>query len=178
MPETDAGRDRSLTIGALAAAAGVGVETVRYYQRRGLLAEPSRARGSVRRYGAAEVARIGFIRRAQELGFTLEEIATLLQLQDGTDRRTIRRIAAARLAQIRVRIADLTRIERALAHVLHDCEAHPGAPRCKAPCTTAASSLLRSRSTTISATSPTRPAPIPVPSGGSISRTKWRSTIS
>ncbi|HVJ59076.1 MAG TPA: MerR family transcriptional regulator [Burkholderiaceae bacterium] len=130
MPETETGRDRSLTIGALAAAAGVGVETVRYYQRRGLVAEPPRARGSVRRYGAAEVARIGFIRRAQELGFTLEEIATLLQLQDGTDRRTIRRIAAARLAQIRVRIADLTRIERALADVLHDCEAHPGAPRC------------------------------------------------
>ena len=86
---------RTLTIGALAAAANVGVETVRYYQRRGLLAEPPRAYGSVRRYGAAEVARIGFIRRAQELGFTLEEIGTLLQLQDGTDRRSIRRIATS-----------------------------------------------------------------------------------
>ena len=130
MPAATAGTDRQMTIGALAAAAGVGVETVRYYQRRGLLAQPARQYGSVRRYGREEVARIGFIRRAQELGFTLEEIGTLLQLEDGTDRRSIRRIAAARLAQIRARIADLSRMEHALAHVLHDCEAHPGAPRC------------------------------------------------
>ena len=130
MPAATAGTDRQMTIGALAAAAGVGVETVRYYQRRGLLAQPARKYGSVRRYGREEVARIGFIRRAQELGFTLEEIGTLLQLEDGTDRRSIRRIAAARLGQIRARIADLSRMEHALAHVLHDCEAHPGAPRC------------------------------------------------
>jgi MerR family mercuric resistance operon transcriptional regulator len=122
--------ERRMTIGALAAAANVGVETVRYYQRRGLVAEPPRGLRGVRRYGAADVARIGFIRRAQELGFTLEEIGTLLQLQDGTDRRSIRRIAAARLAQIRVRMADLGRMERALSHVLHECEAHPGAPQC------------------------------------------------
>jgi len=130
MPATNAGTDRQMTIGALAAAAGVGVETVRYYQRRGLIEEPARQYGSVRRYGPVEVARIGFIRRAQELGFTLEEIGTLLALEDGTDRRSIRRIAAARLAQIRARIANLSRMEHALAHVLHDCEAHPGAPRC------------------------------------------------
>lgn len=121
---------RNLTIGALATAAGVGVETVRYYQRRGLLPEPARPLGSVRRYGAEEVARIGFIRRAQDLGFTLEEIGSLLQLQDGTDRRSIRRIAGARLAQIRARLADLQRMEAALAHVLADCEHLPGAPEC------------------------------------------------
>jgi MerR family mercuric resistance operon transcriptional regulator len=122
--------DRSMTIGALATAASVGVETVRYYQRRGLVAEPPRGLAGVRRYGAADVARIGFIRRAQELGFSLEEIGTLLQLEDGADRRSIRRIAAARLAQIRMRMADLGRMERALAHVLHECEAQPGAPHC------------------------------------------------
>ena len=130
MTAEGSGADRQMTIGALAAAAGVGVETVRYYQRRGLLQQPTRQYGSVRRYGREEVARIGFIRRAQELGFTLEEIGTLLQLEDGTDRRSIRRIAAARLAQIRTRLTDRSRMERALAHVLHDCEAHPGAPRC------------------------------------------------
>ena len=89
-----------------------------------------RGLSGVRRYGASDVARIAFIRRAQELGFSLEEIGTLLQLQDGADRRAIRRIAAARLAQIRVRMADLGRMERALAHVLHECEAQPGAPHC------------------------------------------------
>lgn len=120
----------SLTIGALAQAAGVGVETVRYYQRRGLLPVPQRRAGSVRRYGVATAARIGFIKRAQELGFSLDEIAELLRLQDGTDRRSIRRIAQARLAQIRGRLTDLHRMERALAHLIHACEHDPRAPRC------------------------------------------------
>ncbi len=119
-----------MTIGALAQSAGVGVETVRYYQRRGLLPEPARKYGSIRRYGAADAARLRFIRRAQELGFTLEEIGELLKLQDGTDRRAIRRIAGARLAQVESRVADLQRIRRALEHVIEDCEHAPGAPRC------------------------------------------------
>jgi Hg(II)-responsive transcriptional regulator len=118
-----------LTIGALAQAAGVGVETVRYYQRRGLLAVPGRSAG-VRRYGRAEAQRIGFIKRAQALGFTLEEVRGLLALQDGTDRRSIRRIAAERLAQIRAHLRDLRKMERALAAVLADCEHHPQAPCC------------------------------------------------
>lgn len=120
----------SMTIGMLAQSAGVGVETVRYYQRRGLLAEPERRYGSIRRYGAADAARLRFIRRAQELGFTLDEIGELLKLQDGTDRRAIRRIARARLDQVESRIADLTRMRKALQHVIHDCEHAPGAPRC------------------------------------------------
>jgi len=118
------------TIGELAQAAGVGVETIRYYERRGLVPRPGRAAGAYRRYGGDHVGRIRFIKRAQALGFSLEEIATLLELEDGTDRRSIRRIAATRLEETRRRIADLKRIEHALAHLLHECEAHARAPRC------------------------------------------------
>jgi MerR family mercuric resistance operon transcriptional regulator len=124
-----ASRD-SMTIGALAQSADVGVETIRYYQRRGLLPQPARQYGSIRRYGLADAARLRFIRRAQELGFTLEEIGELLKLQDGADRRAIRRIARARLAQVESRVADLQRMRRVLQHVIDDCEHAPGAPRC------------------------------------------------
>jgi MerR family mercuric resistance operon transcriptional regulator len=119
-----------ITIGDVAEAAGVGVETVRYYERRGLISQPARAMGGYRRYGGGHVHRIRFIKRAQDLGFTLEEIESLLKLEDGTDRRSIRRIASARLEETRRRIADLQRIERALAHLLHECEAHSKSPRC------------------------------------------------
>ena len=119
-----------MTIGALARSAGVGVETIRYYQRRALLPQPLRQYGSIRRYGPADAARLRFIRRAQELGFTLEEIGELLKLQDGTDRRAIRRIARTRLQQVESRVADLQRMRRALQHVIDDCEHAPGAPRC------------------------------------------------
>jgi MerR family mercuric resistance operon transcriptional regulator len=118
------------TIGDVADAAGVGVETVRYYERRGLVPQPSRGLRSYRRYGSGHVNRIRFIKRAQALGFSLEEIATLLKLEDGTDRRSIRRIAAERLEETRRRIADLKRIEHGLAHLLHECETHSKAPRC------------------------------------------------
>jgi MerR family mercuric resistance operon transcriptional regulator len=124
-----ASRD-SMTIGTLAQSADVGVETIRYYQRRGLLPQPARQYGSIRRYGSADAARLRFIRRAQELGFTLEEIGELLKLQDGADRRAIRRIARARLAQVESRVADLQRMRRVLQHVIDDCEHEPGAPRC------------------------------------------------
>lgn len=122
--------DAGYTIGDVAEAAGVGVETIRYYERRGLVPQPGRAMGAYRRYGRDHVDRIRFIKRAQTLGFSLEEVATLLELEDGTDRKRIRRIAGARLEETRRRIADLKRIERALAHLLHDCEAHAKAHRC------------------------------------------------
>jgi len=122
--------DASYTIGDVAEAAGVGVETVRYYERRGLVAKPARAMGGYRHYGGGHVHRIRFIKRAQVLGFSLEEIATLLELEDGTDRKSIRRIATARLQETRRRIADLRRIERVLARLLHECAEHAGAPRC------------------------------------------------
>lgn len=122
--------EAGLTIGDVAGVAGVGVETVRYYERRGLVPRPARAGGVYRRYGAGHVNRIRFIKRAQALGFSLEDVASLLELEDGTDRRRIRRIAGARLEETRRRLADLRRIEHALTHLLHECEAHSKAPRC------------------------------------------------
>jgi len=123
-------REGGFTIGEIAQAAGVGVETIRYYERRGLVLQPGKAPGSYRRYGAGHVGRVRFIKRAQALGFSLEEIASLLELEDGTDRRSIRRIATQRLDETRRRIADLQGIERVLGHLLHDCEAHARANRC------------------------------------------------
>lgn len=122
--------DASFTIAGAAEAAHVGVETVRYYERRGLIAQPQQKRGAYRRYGPGHVARIRFIRRAQDLGFALDEIEELLALEDGTDRRSIRRIASKRLEQIRERIVDLQRMENALAHLLHDCEVSDSKPHC------------------------------------------------
>lgn len=119
-----------LTIGGVADAAGVRVETIRYYERRGLVPQPGKTPGAYRRYGSGHVDRVRFIKRAQALGFSLEEVATLLQLEDGTDRRSIRRIAGARLDETRRRIADLQRIEKALSHLLHDCESHARSARC------------------------------------------------
>jgi MerR family mercuric resistance operon transcriptional regulator len=121
--------DGSLTIGRLAKSAEVGVETIRYYQARGLLPVPRRD-GAFRRYPPALGERIRFIKRAQELGFSLDEIAGLLDLEDGTDRRSIRRIASDRLAQIETKVADLRRMQRVLRHLVDECE-HTDAGR---PC--------------------------------------------
>ena len=115
---------QTLTIGHLARAAGVGVETIRYYQQRGLLPVPE-AEGSYRRYPVQLGDRIRFVKRAQELGFSLDEVAELLQLEDGTNRRAIRRIANERLAQIQIKLNDLMRMKATLAHLVHDCE-HSG----------------------------------------------------
>lgn len=128
-----AGAADGLTIGKLAQAAGVGVETVRYYERRGLLPQPprpARLDGGYRRYPEAAVARLRFIRHAQQLGFTLDEIAELLQLADGTDRRSIRRIAGARVAQLEARIADMQRMAGTLHRLIRDCEGNGRAPHC------------------------------------------------
>jgi len=113
--------DGHLTIGRLAKAANVGIETVRYYQQRKLLPVPS-ARGAFRHYDPALADRIRFIKRAQELGFSLDEIAQLLRLQDGIDRRTIRRISSQRLSQIEAKLADLKRMQRVLKHLVTACE--------------------------------------------------------
>lgn len=122
--------ETAMTIGRLAQAAEVSVETVRYYQRRGLLPQPAATRGAYRHYPPEVAARLRFIRRAQQLGFTLEEIASLLQLSDGTDRRSIRRITAARLAQLQQRMADMQKMTDVLQHLLHACEHAGGTTRC------------------------------------------------
>jgi len=110
----------TLTIGALARLSGVGVETVRYYQKRQLLPVPSSG-GSVRRYPLRLAQRIRFIKKAQALGFTLDEIRTLLDLADGRNRRAVQAVTAARLAQINGKLSDLARMQTALAHLLHQC---------------------------------------------------------
>lgn len=119
-----------MTIGRLAKAANVGVETIRYYQQRRLLPIPEANRTAFRYYPAELISRIRFIKRAQELGFTLDEITELLQLNDGADRRSIRRITSHRLQNIRQKIADLTRMEVALAHLLTECETHSATRSC------------------------------------------------
>ena len=111
----------SLTIGRLARTAGVGVETIRYYQQRGLLPVPPTV-GAYRHYPVASVERIRFIKRAQDLGFSLDEIAGLLRLEDGMDRRSIRRIASDRLEQIELKLSDLRRMQRVLRHLVTECE--------------------------------------------------------
>ena len=109
------------TIGGLAAAAGVGVETVRYYQRRGLLPEPPRPHGEVRRYGAEDVKRLRFIRSAQAAGFTLNEIKELLDLDASDDRARARALAQARVAALDERIEELRRAREALAALASAC---------------------------------------------------------
>jgi MerR family mercuric resistance operon transcriptional regulator len=111
----------SMTIGRLARSAGVGVETIRYYQQRALLPVPS-AVGAFRRYPVGLTARIRFIKRAQELGFSLDEITELLRLEDGTNRSSIRRIASDRLRQIEQKLADLKRMQKVLKHLVAQCE--------------------------------------------------------
>ena len=112
----------AMTIARLGAAAGVGVETIRYYQRRGLLAVPPSA-GSVRRYGAEDVRRLKFIRRAQAAGFTLEEIGELLRLDRTSDRARVRALATARLAALDTKIAELEAARGALEPLKGVCAA-------------------------------------------------------
>ena len=109
------------TIGGLAKAASVGVETVRFYQRRGLLAEPAKPRGEVRRYSDADVKRLKFIRSAQAAGFTLNEIKELLDLDASDDRARARELAGARVAAIDARIAELQEAREALATLATAC---------------------------------------------------------
>jgi len=121
---TDARQQEPLTIGALAASAGVGVETVRYYQRRGLLETPRTANG-YRRYGEAHIERLGFIKRAQAIGFTLDEVAELLSLNDSRDHKIARALASEKIRDIEARIAELDRMADALRRLVRVC-AHGG----------------------------------------------------
>ncbi|WP_136415957.1 Hg(II)-responsive transcriptional regulator [Herbaspirillum sp. ST 5-3] len=121
---------QNLTIGALADAAGVNVETIRFYQRKRLMSEPDRPRGGIRRYGRGDLARVRFIKAAQRIGFSLDEIAELLKLDDGTHCDEARRLAEQKLHDVRDRIADLRRIESALDQLVTRCESTQGAVKC------------------------------------------------
>ena len=118
---------QSLTIGRLAASGGVGVETVRFYQRRGLLETPTRADG-IRRYGSNDVRRLRFIRQAQGAGFTLEEIKELLDLDASEDRSRARELANARVHALDARIAELQRARDALRRLARECGSGSAGP--------------------------------------------------
>ena len=118
----------SLTIAGLAAAGGVGVETIRFYQRKGLLDTPPRD-GSIRRYGSEDVRRLRFIRQAQAAGFTLEEIRELLELDASDDRARARELARSRVTALDAKIAELKRARDALQRLAREC-AHTSSEPC------------------------------------------------
>lgn len=116
----------AMTIGRLAEQAGVAIDTIRYYERKGLLPEPLRRASGYREYAAADVERLRFIRRAKDLGFSLAEIGELLSLtaQRGSDMRGVKRKAEERLAQVEHKIRELQRVRRGLKSLIAVCPGH------------------------------------------------------
>ena len=119
-----------MTIGRLARSAGVNVETIRYYQRLKLLAEPPKPPGGVRRYSEDTVSRVRFIKRAQELGFSLAEIRRLMQLGDPQTCGQARSLAAEKLALVESRVADLARLRGVLQELIGRCDRRRGKVAC------------------------------------------------
>jgi MerR family copper efflux transcriptional regulator len=119
----------SMTIGAVAKRVGVAIDTIRYYEREGLLPEPERRASGYRSYGDVTLAQLRFIRRAKGLGFTLDEIRELLALSADRQRgvKAVKRRAQERLAALDVRIVELQRIRDGLAQLVESCPGH-GAP--------------------------------------------------
>ena len=121
-----------LTIGRLAKASGVHLETIRYYERIGLLQAPPRTAGGHRLYEDGDRRRLSFIRRARELGFPLEEVRELLKLSEKSDQPCgpVAKLAGAHLEGVREKIADLTRLEAILAKAVAQCETVPTLENC------------------------------------------------
>jgi MerR family mercuric resistance operon transcriptional regulator len=117
-----------LRISDLARAGEVGVETVRFYQRRGLLARPDGSAAGARHYGAEDVRRLRFIRKAQSAGFTLSQILELLELDRSDDRARIRRLAAERISELDERIAELQSARTSLSRLERECASGGGGP--------------------------------------------------
>jgi MerR family mercuric resistance operon transcriptional regulator len=125
-------RHDGIAIGELSRRTGSKIETIRYYERIGLLPSPDR-QGRYRRYAATDIRRLTFVRRARELGFTLDEVRALLLLSsaDGLSAcAEVREISATHLADVRARIADLRAMERVLTAAIRQCDAgeQPGCP--------------------------------------------------
>ncbi|MGE0290476.1 MAG: MerR family DNA-binding protein [Bradyrhizobium sp.] len=120
----------TMTIGRVAEAAGVTVEAIRFYQRLGLLAEPTRPAGGMRRYGVEFVSRLRFVKRAQRLGFSLAEIQRLLALEDPQSCGTARSLAAEKLALVEARLADLARMRDVLRELVARCDVRRGKVAC------------------------------------------------
>ena len=120
----------NLGIGQLAKRAGVAIDTVRYYERNKLLAPAGRLASGYRRYGEAELKRLRFIRRAKALGFTLEDIRSLLSLSDERNVAKVKRAAEAKLTDIERRIAELQRIRTGLRTLIAACPGHGRVEAC------------------------------------------------
>lgn len=127
MPATE---NERMSIGVLAREAGVGVETIRFYQRRGLLTEPPRPAGGIRRYRQADLSRLHFVKSAKQLGFSLDEILELLRLDDGAHCTEVAVLAAARLADVQARMKALSQMESALSALVRECRDAKGEVRC------------------------------------------------
>ena len=121
---------QALGIGHLAKRGGVGIDTVRYYERNGLLTPRTRLASGYRRYGELELSRLRFIRRAQALGFTLKEVKELLALSGQRDVGRVKRSAQAKLADVERRIAALERVREGLANLIEACPGHGRAADC------------------------------------------------
>lgn len=119
-----------LTISGLVAAADVSIETVRYYQRRGLLHEPARPPGGVRRYANEHVDQLRFIKRAQAMGFTLEEIRSLLRLRGQNACHATRALAVSKLRLIDANIHELQQLREDLAQLVAACDANAEGSHC------------------------------------------------
>jgi MerR family copper efflux transcriptional regulator len=120
----------SIGIGSLAKRAGVGIDTVRYYERAGLLAPSRRLASGYRRYTDLELARLRFIRRAQALGFTLAEVRELLALSARRDVARVKRSAQAKLVAVEKKIAALEKVREGLATLVAACPGHGRAADC------------------------------------------------
>ena len=120
----------TMTIGRLAKQAGVNIDTIRYYERNGLIPEPTRRASGYREYDATDVARLRFVLRAKDLGFTLAEIAELLSLSVDRDVRGVKRRAEARLDHVEHKIKELQRVRRGLKTLIEACPGHGDLERC------------------------------------------------
>lgn len=120
----------NFSIGKLAERAGVAIDTVRYYERNGLLQPAGRLASGYRRYGEAELRRLRFIRRAKALGFSLEDIRTLLELSAERSVAKVKRVAQLKLADIEARIAELERVGAGLRKLIAACPGHGRAEAC------------------------------------------------
>lgn len=114
----------SFTIGRLASAAGVHVETVRFYQRRGLLREPRRDLGTVRRYSAADAEQLRFIKRTQAVGFTLAEVQALISARQKRSCKATRALAAEKLEAVEQRMKELVQLRRELKQWIAECDSN------------------------------------------------------
>ena len=121
-----------LNRGQIASAAEVNIETLRYYERRGLIPPPRRSQANYRKYPPDTVPRVRFVKHAQDLGFTLEEISELLSLRAtrGARAAEVRSKAAAKIRDIEARIEALERMRNALSHLVHECSGEGPASGC------------------------------------------------